>query len=224
MRLSRAEDRLTGTGTEHSDWTVSNFWNWAYSCLANDPTKGEFAEWMVAKLLGIETPAGGRVEGRDYDLILDGVKIEVKAAAYWQAWKLRNDDGSWKAPSGKEIQPRSNIRFAGLYANKTLPVAPNSNARDFKSDVYVFCFQHEQNPVLWNALDLGQWEFYVLTADQLRGIRAKLLAGYKDSSEWKTFSLSLATLEKQTERLTAETFREHTHRIIQARAQGRNSR
>jgi hypothetical protein len=82
LRLSKANDRLTGIEIVPSDWTVSNFWEWAYSCLANDPTKGEFAEWMVAKLLGIETPMGGRVEGRDYDLILDGVKVEVKAAAY----------------------------------------------------------------------------------------------------------------------------------------------
>jgi hypothetical protein len=53
MRLSSPVERLFGFDElKLDDDSVLDFWLWSYSILANDPTKGEFAEWMVGKLLG----------------------------------------------------------------------------------------------------------------------------------------------------------------------------
>lgn len=159
MKLSSPTYALSNIDGTIQDSTVLDFWKWTYSYLSNDPTKGEFAEWMVGKLLGLEMEPGGRVEGLDWNLTsAEGVKIEVKAAAYWQAWKLRNNDGSWKPTPNIEsnpFPPSTKIRFSGLYAAETLP-GPNGPKPSFKSDIYVFCFQHEKDPDRWDALDLSQ--------------------------------------------------------------------
>jgi hypothetical protein len=47
-------------------------------------------------------------------------------------------------------------------------VSRTTDPIDYKSDLYVFAFQHERDPERWNALDLTQWEFYVFPVDQLR--------------------------------------------------------
>jgi hypothetical protein len=86
--LSTPTDRLCGFDDiklDHS--TVLDFFLWCHSILSNDPTNGEFAEWMVGKHLGLAMKPGGRIEGAYWDsLTAEGIKIEVKAAAYWQAW------------------------------------------------------------------------------------------------------------------------------------------
>src|SRR5436305_13775647 len=103
MKVSAPEGSLCGFGMGLPEATILNFWRWSYAILSNDPTKREFAEWMVAKLLGYSTPPGGRIEGANWDLrSAEGVKIETKAAAYWQAWKLRNPDGTWRTPSAED--------------------------------------------------------------------------------------------------------------------------
>ncbi len=38
---------------------VQEFWRWRYANLMDDTTKGDFAEWLVGKLLGLEMPPGG---------------------------------------------------------------------------------------------------------------------------------------------------------------------
>lgn len=43
----------------------------------------------------------------------------------------------------------------------------------YKSDVYVFCFQHELDPARWDALDLAQWEFYLIERAELERINTK---------------------------------------------------
>jgi hypothetical protein len=67
------------------------FWQWAFSDLRQNDLRGVFAEWLVAQLLGLKLD-----ETRDswaaHDLIsLSGLRIEVKAAAYHQAWHKLDD-------------------------------------------------------------------------------------------------------------------------------------
>ncbi|MHB0998540.1 MAG: hypothetical protein ACYC27_04775 [Armatimonadota bacterium] len=68
--------------------TVLDFWKWAFSGLKANNIRGIFAEWMVAKLLGLDVPI--RDSWAECDLITpDGIKIEVKTSAYLQVWQQK---------------------------------------------------------------------------------------------------------------------------------------
>lgn len=58
----------------------------------DDGTKGDFAEWLVARLLGLSVEPGGYISGGNYDFdAADGITIEVKSSSYWQSWKLYDE-------------------------------------------------------------------------------------------------------------------------------------
>jgi hypothetical protein len=66
--------------------TVADLWGWSRSDLLDTTERGVLAEFIVATALGI--PAGGVREGwAAWDLAApDGVRVEVKSAAYLQSW------------------------------------------------------------------------------------------------------------------------------------------
>jgi hypothetical protein len=154
------------TDIEISGWDrLQEFYRWAFSDLCDDDLKGIFAEWMVSKLLNCPSPR--RVSWADSDIILpSGIHIEVKSSAVWQSWKLVNQDGSRKnpLPLAKPFRPTC-IRFGGLQARPT--ASQWSGDRDFKSHLYVFCFQCQTDPAQWDAQNLQQWEFYVMNRHEL---------------------------------------------------------
>jgi hypothetical protein len=77
----------------------------AYSDILTNTPRGIFAEFLVAKALGVVE--GVRPTGwNDFDLSYDGWKIEVKASAYVQSWHQETpsvirfdigERGSWDA-------------------------------------------------------------------------------------------------------------------------------
>ena len=73
--------------------------------------------------------------------------------------------------------------------------------RALKSDLYVFAFQHERDILRWNAMDLSQWEFYLLAAAEL----ATLAPGQ---------TVSLAKLRSIQKPLTAAAFVQVAAEII----------
>ncbi len=78
------EEHFTRGGSE-LPYNTLDFWRWASSDLASNATRGVLAEFIVAKMLGIELAT--RNEWDDFDLITpDGTKIEVKSSAYIQSW------------------------------------------------------------------------------------------------------------------------------------------
>lgn len=66
--------------------SLKDFWIWSVSDLVSNATRGRLAEFIVARALDI--PAGAvRDEWDAYDLKMpDGLKIQVKSAAYIQSW------------------------------------------------------------------------------------------------------------------------------------------
>jgi hypothetical protein len=38
----------------------------------------------------------------------------------------------------------------------------------FKSNYYVFCMQKEADPTRWNAWNLSQWQFFLLSREELQ--------------------------------------------------------
>ncbi|WP_138413295.1 hypothetical protein [Sinomonas gamaensis] len=139
-------DRFLGT-----DATVADFWQFAMSDLRTNNVRGYLAEFLVAKALGLSEVR--RVEWDAYDLLLDGIRVEVKSSAYLQAWE----------------QPRpSQISFRGLRGTRYHPRHDYDPAgKQLNAHVYVFCVQtaklHEKN----DPLDVSQWSFYVVKRSAL---------------------------------------------------------
>jgi hypothetical protein len=137
--------------------SVSDFWRWAYGDLRTNNVRGVFAEWMVAQLLGIKIDK--RAEWDPFDLQLDDKRrIEVKCSGYLQSWAHEND-------------PPSKICFSGLKSNFYCYETKkfSKEGKTYNADIYIFCIQIEKNPNRWNALDLDQWEFYVLERSKIEG-------------------------------------------------------
>ena len=130
--------------------TVLDFWRWSASDLVSNAMRGILAEFLVASALGL---AGGvRTEWEPFDLLtLSGLKIEVKSAAYLQAW------------AHKKL---STITFG---IRPTIIIGTENSVAEPKrqADVYVFCLLKHQDKATLDPLNVGQWEFYVLPASVL---------------------------------------------------------
>lgn len=77
----------------------------------------------------------------------------------------------------------SKIRFGGLMARDSANTDMYT-ARSQKSQLYVFAFQHERDIKRWNAMDLTQWEFYVVRAKDLAQIAGRTVALSKLRQEY----------------------------------------
>jgi len=177
--LSAPDDRLFGDVVLPPDVRLTDFWRWAFSDLSEDYLKGFFAEWMVAVLLGLPVKDRPRLEFLRYDHATVAKRIEVKSTARWQSWKVLDEEGRRRPIPKRGATPDAKIRFAGL----------RTDDGRYNADIYVFCFQHEEDLARWNALDLSQWEFYVLRKPDLQRLGTK--------------SISLKTLRGLSLRLTA---------------------
>ena len=187
-------DALFGDAKLETPASVQDFWRWAYGDLCDDDVKGAFAEWMIGRLLGI--PHKRRVTWANSDLITpEGVRIEVKSSALWQSWKLLDEFGQPKAAEALALHPIAADRrvvFRGLRARDA--VGPNVAGQrpDLKSHLYVFCMHIEVDPQRWNALDLGQWQFFLASRD--------------DVASWSSSSVTLAKLRGLLPALSARQF------------------
>jgi hypothetical protein len=62
--------------------TLADFWSWSASDLVSNATRGVLAEYIVASALGLAYQREVRAQWDAFDLLFDGIKIEVKSAAY----------------------------------------------------------------------------------------------------------------------------------------------
>ncbi len=163
MNLPRIKASLK-TGTEHLTFnnkqlkfTLLDFWKWSISDLLSNATRGVLSEFIVATAVkaDIKKP---REEWARYDVLSkDGIKIEVKSAAYLQSW----------------FQKRySSIQFSIKPARYWDPDTNKiSNEKERYADVYVFCLLKEKDKTKVDPLNMDQWEFYVLSVDQINSYR-----------------------------------------------------
>lgn len=127
----------------------ADFWQWAYSDFLSNALRGVLAEYIVAQAAGCTHRP--RTEWDAYDLLTDdGIKIEVKSAAYLQSW---------------EQQKPSAIRFSigpkrGWDARTNVYASEATRA----ADLYVFCLFQEQGREKADPLNLEQWTFLVCPA------------------------------------------------------------
>ncbi len=147
--------------------TVYDFWRFAMSDLRMNNVRGYLAESLVARAV---QAVGQRIEWDAFDVLTpDGVKVEVKSSAYLQVWDQR-------APS--------RIVFSGLRGKTWSPQQGEASEATYNADVYVFAVHTALRHDQYDALDVRQWEFYVLPRETIERL------GYK--------SLGLSTLRTIT--------------------------
>jgi hypothetical protein len=137
---------------------VLDFWSWAFSDLRQNNVRGHLAEYIVS--LALRVPLTVRSSWDDYDLLIPAgmiargpVRLQVKSAAYLQAWGQRK---------------LTAVTFAGL---RRRPF-PWSADRGFvlgktkcpKADVFVFAIETARRHDDYDPLDINQWAFRVLPA------------------------------------------------------------
>jgi len=140
-------DAVALSGEEHFsglDARVRDFWRFAMSDLRMNNTRGYLAEFLVAQALGLSEVK--RVEWDAYDLLFEGIRIEVKSSAYLQAWPQER---------------LSRIGFSGLRSTAT------DGTRALMADVYVFCVQASTTHVGYDPLDREQWKVHVVGREAL---------------------------------------------------------
>jgi hypothetical protein len=169
--LKNGNECLTDNGL-NTNYNLLDFWCWSVSDLLSNATRGRFAEFIVGTAIGINSE-NLRDEWDAYDLITDdGIKIEVKSAAYIQSWdQKRFSTISFSIKPTKYWDAETNI-----YRNE-----PKRHA-----DVYVFCLLKHKDKNTINPLKMEQWDFYVLPTYRL------------DNYQRSQSSITINSLEKLT--------------------------
>ena len=137
---------------KNTSMNLLDFWKWSQSDLLSNTLRGVLAEFIVKMDLGIESSV--RTEWDSYDLLTeDGIKIEVKSAAYLQSWKQ---------------EKLSNISFS-IAPTKGWDAKTNEYSTKLArhSDYYVFCLLDHKEKETVNPMDLDQWVFYVIATKEL---------------------------------------------------------
>lgn len=128
-----------------------DFYAWAYGDLFTNTTRGVLAEYIVATALGITGTK--RREWDQYDLQFGNVGVEVKSAAYVQAWKqARPSDISFSIRPARGWDPNT----------ETFADTAQRSAK-----VYVFCVLEGEVRERIHPLDVAHWTFYVLSTREL---------------------------------------------------------
>jgi hypothetical protein len=145
--------RRTGAEPFHSGgqllgFRLDDFWAWSVSDLVSNATRGRLAEYLVARGLGLST-AGVRNEWAAYDLTTpSGIRVEVKSAAYLQAWYQRRPSIiSFRTRATRAWDPETNI-------------LASEAAR--QADVYVFALLAHPDKATLDPMNVEQWQFYVV--------------------------------------------------------------
>ena len=134
-------------------FTLLDFWKWSVSDILSNATRGRLAEFIVATATNIDIQKV-RDEWGAFDLITpNGIKLEIKSAAYLQSWFQR---------------ALSTISFSIKLARHWDPVTNvQSTIPQRHADVYVFCLLKHEEKATVDPLNLDHWEFYVLATERL---------------------------------------------------------
>jgi hypothetical protein len=138
-------------GNQSLDFKLVDFWAWNQSDLIENRNRGILAEFLVKQALDISRPT--RLEWDTYDLeTTDGWKIEVKSAAYIQAWKQAK-----LSSIVFDIRPTRTLLDDNNYSTEL----------SRQADIYIFCLLHHKDQTTINPLDLKQWTFFIVATSIL---------------------------------------------------------
>jgi len=131
---------------ESLEISIVDFWKWNQSDLIENRNRGILAEFIVKSALNIDTIT--RLEWDAYDLeSADNCKIEIKSAAYIQAW-----DQDKLSTIKFDIAPKKQLQEDNSYTDEKVRTA----------DIYIFCHLHHLDQSSINPMELSQWTFYLV--------------------------------------------------------------
>ncbi|WP_372949975.1 hypothetical protein [Mariniphaga sp.] len=169
--LKTGNEYLTNNG-QNTDYNLLDFWRWSVSDILSNATRGKFAEFIVGTAVELN-PENLRDEWDAYDLTTaDGIKIEVKSAAYIQSWNQKSF-----STISFSIKP---TRYWDAETNMQLG-EPKRHA-----DLYVFCHLKHKDQCIIDPLKMEQWDFFILPTYRLNN--------YERSQS----SISINSLNKMT--------------------------
>ncbi len=126
---------------------LQDFWAWSSSDLMSNALRGRVAEFLVAQALGVAGDV--RNEWDSWDLTSPkGTTVEVESTAYIQTWAQR-------VPSISVFD----IAVKRGWDSTTSVMEPE---RRRQAAVYVFAVLAHRDRLTADALDVDQWEFYVV--------------------------------------------------------------
>lgn len=134
---------------ELTAYVVLKFHEWAYSDLMDNTVRGDFAEYLVARALGLTSNC--RKNWGPFDLKTeDGIKIEVKCSSSHQNWPQKKPP-----PISFRIPKLTNYWDGkiGEYVRLPQPIRV--------ADVYVLCVLARQDDSRPDPLRLDDWTFHV---------------------------------------------------------------
>lgn len=139
---------------KNTPMTVGSFWAWAYSDILSNRNRSIYAEFLVCAALNQIGQC--RIEWDAVDICYQGLKIEVKSAAYLQSWK--------------QSKP-SLIRF-DISKKKSWYAETNTYSKEAcrPSDLYIFCLFSEQDANKADVLDTSQWTFFIVETKMINEV------------------------------------------------------
>lgn len=140
------------------DASVADFWRYALPDLRMNNARGYFAEFLVARALGVNAV---RTEWGDVDVRYGDIDIEVKSAAHIQSWAQR---------------AASRITFTGLRGRTWTPQGGYSDTAGYHADVYVFAWNTTLDPDAYDPLDVTAWRFHILPCHRLEPLGVKSIS------------------------------------------------
>jgi len=143
------------TGNELFHWkgqsldiSLLDFWRWSVSDLVSNATRGRLAEFIVATALNVPFDQV-RDEWGAYDLLTpEGIKVEVKSAAYIQSWyQSKPSPITFRIPKTRAWDAKNNVY--------------DTESRR-QAQVYVFALLAHMDQATIDPLNMSQWQFFVL--------------------------------------------------------------
>lgn len=154
MKIFTGEEQFhIGAGND-LPFGIGDFWKWAYGNLLDNTRRGALAEYIIQKALGLDT-SGTQSDWNAYDIDYRGKKIEVKSAAYIQAWNLSND---------KYSRITFSIRDTYAWDART---AKFNDKKIKNNDIYIFAVYEEKDKTATDISDIAKWGFYVVETTTL---------------------------------------------------------
>jgi hypothetical protein len=130
-----------------SEYTLLDFWSWAFSDVLTNTTRGMLAEFIIAMALGIDLKKPRDVWGK-FDLTYRNHGIEVKSASFHQKWyQQRLSTISFNVSKRKGWDENT---------NKFEPISRR------QADIYVLSLLSEKDREKVNPLNMDQWRFWVI--------------------------------------------------------------
>ncbi|PCH92229.1 hypothetical protein COB80_00330 [Candidatus Kaiserbacteria bacterium] len=164
MYKRKEVERLTGNeeflNTGNNKISVRDFWQYAYSNLNSNVTRGALAEFLLEASLKDLNEIKIRNPWGDYDVEHLDKTIEVKCCAYIQDW---DQDKLTK------IQ-WTGLKATELFWNNAVATRTTEKKKDYKAQYYILALLDHQETETLNILDLNQWKFFVLTKNELKSI------------------------------------------------------